>query len=121
MRSRVTSLLSSDNDEFEDEDEDSSGSLFGGSDSNQSNNRGSKCEITHMKKQIDGLLKDNHTIKNEMAEMNKRMADWSKRTKSDGKLKTRCINCGAKAKLLFLATPFCKQACVNHMWYDSIQ
>lgn len=117
MRSRVTSLLSSDNDEFEEEeDEDSSGSLFGGSDSHQSNNRDSNREITHMKKQIDGLLKDNHTIKNEMTEVNKRMVDWSKRTRSDGKLKKRCINCGAKATLLFLASPFCKQACVNHMW-----
>lgn len=69
-----------------------------------------------MKKQIDDLLKDNHTIKNEMAEMSKRMTDWSQRAKSDGKLKTRCVNCGSKATLIFLATPFCKQACVNHMW-----
>lgn len=115
MRLRVTSLLSSDNDEFDDaEDED--GSLFGGSDSNESNNRHTSREIAHIKKQIDGLLKDNRTIKNEMAEMNKRIVNWSQRANGDGKLKTRCINCGAQATLLFLATPFCKQSCVHHMW-----
>lgn len=110
-------MLSSDNDEFDDaEDEDSSGSLFGDTDSNKSNSRHSNREIAHIKKQINGILKDNHTIKNEMAEINKRMADCLQRAKCDGKLKTRCINCGSKATLLFLATPFCKQACVNHMW-----
>lgn len=115
MRPRVTSLLSSDNDECDDaEDEDSNGSHFGDTDFHKSNNRRSNPEIAHIKKQIDSILKDNQTIKNEMAEMNKRMVEW--RAKCDAKLKTRCINCGAKATLLFLAVPFCKQDCVNHMW-----
>lgn len=118
MRSRVTSLLSSDDDLDDDEDESSSGSLFGDSDSNRPNNRRPKTtsEFAHIKKQMDGFIKDVHTMKNEMAEMNKRINDCSKRKKFDGKLKTRCINCGSKAALLFLDNPFCKQSCVNHMW-----